>query len=227
MNRVSAIVCAYNESATLDQVIQELLAIPLISQIIVINDGSTDNSASILNKYEQRVTVITNDVNSGKGVSVARGLRVATEDTILLLDADILNYTAKDLNLLTEPVLTSPYDFTIKIPDTGLFMKISVSGIRCYRKADLLPLIPALEKSTRYGLEFLLNKEFKNKRGTFVQLTDYRHIKKFEKYSLPKAILEYSKELFSLLKQLLFTRNGGAISSHIPTSRVPKNDILD
>ncbi len=210
---VTAIVCSYNEMRTIEGVVTDLLKIPFLSQIIVVDDGSTDETQTILQKYTEKFTVLTNKSNQGKGSSVARALEIANGDLILLLDADIMNYTAADLWLLLEPVAEKHLDFTAKLPHNPLFQYINVSGIRCYWRKDLLPFTLALKKSSRYGLELLLNRAFRYKKGSFIKLHEYHHLVKFEKYPFPKAIWEYGKEALSLLCQLALTSDRGALGN--------------
>lgn len=197
----SAIVPAYNEAGTIEGVIWDLLAISFLNEIIIVNDGSFDGTAAILDKHSDQVMVMTNPTNKGKGYSVARGLEVASGDLILLLDSDIINYTEKDLRSLMEPVLKNECDFTIKYARDKVFHLLS--GIRCYRRIDLLPLVPEMKRSSRFGLEIFLNRRLKKFKVKYIKLFDYHHLQKFEKHRLPKVLWEYLKELISILREII------------------------
>jgi len=67
----------YNNQKTLKRVIDSVLQYADKEDVIVINDGSTDETASILNFYQNEVRILTNEVNSGKGYSLRRGFREA------------------------------------------------------------------------------------------------------------------------------------------------------
>lgn len=198
---VTAIVCAYNEQETLSRVFTDLLKISFLSQIILVDDGSTDRTKEVAAPFAGHVVLISNPRNLGKGASVASALPQATGDLVLLLDADIVNYTTADLEKLIQPVILGTADFSMKTSDAGIFSPIS--GIRCYWKKDLLPLIARLESSGRYGLEVMLNKEFRSRKKAIVKLTDYTHKTKFQKFPLSLALLEYFKEALSLARQFL------------------------
>ncbi len=210
---IAAIVCCYNEARTIERVISDLLKIPFLSQIIVVDDGSSDNSRQILQKYKEEVTILFNASNKGKGCSVARALEIANCDIILLLDADIINYTAADLKLLVEPVMQWKFDFSVKVPDSYFFLYVNVSGIRCYWRKDLLPLATAFTRTSKYGIELFLNKAMRQKSGVFIKLSDYRHTDKFQKYPFFRAVWEYGKEAGSLLYQIILTSDRGALYS--------------
>ena len=198
---ISAVVSAYNEAKTIERVILDLIKISFLSEIIVINDGSSDGTQEILNRYSDKIIIINNYINKGKGYGVAQAVKLAQGDIIILLDGDIVNYTQSDLQRLSEPVIKQECDFTLKPTDDILFKNLS--GIRCYRRIDILNCIQSIEQSSRYGLEIVLNRYFKNKKGKFIKLNDYHHFQKFEKFNLPVAVWEYVIEALSLLAQML------------------------
>ncbi len=200
---ISAIVPAYNEANNILRVIQDLSQIDFLSEIIVIDDGSTDQTLKLLlnSAMANRVKVICNDANRGKGFSVARGLEIARGKLVVLLDADISNYTENDLGLLVRPIVDNECDYTLKLTDDRI-TKFS-SGIRAYWSKDLSPLVEQMKRTTRYGLEVFLNNKLSHKNGRFILLTDYKHPQKFHKYPLPKAVWEYAKQGASILVQIL------------------------
>jgi glycosyltransferase involved in cell wall biosynthesis len=86
--RVSTIIPAYNSAATLRAAIDSALEQNYEGQeVIVVDDGSTDSTPSILNHYERRITVVTQE---NRGLSAARraGVGAANGEYIALLDAD-------------------------------------------------------------------------------------------------------------------------------------------
>ncbi len=106
MKKLSIIVPVYNEEKTIDEVLHRILNEPLAGwqkEIIVINDGSTDKTRKILDKWRKKVTVIEKDKNEGKGSALSIGFRKVTGDIVLIQDAD-LEYSPSDY-----PVLLSPF----------------------------------------------------------------------------------------------------------------------
>ncbi|MBS0001193.1 MAG: glycosyltransferase family 2 protein [Cyclobacteriaceae bacterium] len=109
---LSIIIPVYNESATIRLVLERVCAVKLMNgiekEIIVIDDGSTDQSGEIIKKYvsDSRESIIfkSNSRNSGKGASVAKGVRIASGDFTVIQDAD-LEYDPRELNILLEPVV--------------------------------------------------------------------------------------------------------------------------
>lgn len=84
----SFIVPAYNEEQGIVKVLEQLLALSLAgdSEVIVVNDSSTDNTAQVVANYPVRL--FTNVQNFGYGYSLKRGISEAKNDHIVILDAD-------------------------------------------------------------------------------------------------------------------------------------------
>ncbi len=95
---LTIIVPVYNEQATIDKILQKVIAqkIPGWSkEIIVIDDGSIDNSPLQISHYTHWIKLITHDKNRGRGSSIRSALEVATGDAIIFQDAD-LEYDPRD-----------------------------------------------------------------------------------------------------------------------------------
>lgn len=105
--KLSVIIPVFNEASTIREVLQKVRQVNLDKEIIVINDGSTDETAEILEteKEEDPVTVVHNSlINIGKGAGVRIGLEYARGDVIIVQDAD-LELEPKEYPLLIEPIL--------------------------------------------------------------------------------------------------------------------------
>lgn len=102
--QVSAIIPALNEQDTLGEVIERLLALPLAVEIIVVNDGSTDATASVLSSFGSRIVVLTNGKPGGKGMAIRQALPHATGEAVIIQDAD-LEYFPEDIPALVLPIL--------------------------------------------------------------------------------------------------------------------------
>jgi glycosyltransferase involved in cell wall biosynthesis len=107
--KLSVIIPAYNEEATIEEIIAKVQAIVLpgglSKEIIVVNDGSKDRTAEILNHFSgQPDMIIVHQNNQGKTGALLTGLRNATGDILLIQDAD-LEYDPAQYPQLLQPIL--------------------------------------------------------------------------------------------------------------------------
>ena len=82
----SVVIPAKNESASVPALIEQLLALPGLKEIIVVDDGSTDGTGDIAEKLGARV--IRHPYSKGNGAAIKSGARAATGDILLFMDAD-------------------------------------------------------------------------------------------------------------------------------------------
>jgi glycosyltransferase involved in cell wall biosynthesis len=102
--RVSFIVPAFNEEATLHEVLERVHALPFEKQVIVVDDGSTDRTAEIAARWaEQNGVVVVNQRNQGKGAAVRAGIGHIDGDIVVIQDAD-LEYDPVEVPMLIEPI---------------------------------------------------------------------------------------------------------------------------
>ena len=110
---VSVIVPVFNEYATVAAVIERLLTIdfPTESEIIVVNDGSSDGTRGVLDRFEgtPRLRIVHAERNRGKGHAIRLGLECARGDVIAIQDAD-LELDPVQLGALVEPLIRGEAD---------------------------------------------------------------------------------------------------------------------
>jgi glycosyltransferase involved in cell wall biosynthesis len=110
---LTVIIPCYNEEKTIDQTIVKVLNQENIKEIIIIDDNSTDNSINVIKKVaSNKILIIRNHKNFGKGYCVIEGIRKASGDIILIQDADS-EYEPKDISLILRPFLEFNADFVI------------------------------------------------------------------------------------------------------------------
>jgi len=107
--KLSVIIPTYNEEGTITQIIDQVKAAKLPDglerEIIVVNDGSTDQSAVIVEQYLTQPSVqLLNQDNRGKTAAVMNGIEHSTGDIIIIQDAD-LEYHPDQYAKLVEPIM--------------------------------------------------------------------------------------------------------------------------
>lgn len=116
MSLLSVIIPVYNEQATLEQLVNQVLAVKFPAkwetEIIIVNDASKDTSAQIiknLTKKHPQIRGLTNDINLGKTQTVKKGILNSRGDTIIIQDAD-LEYNPQEILLLLNKMTAEDLD---------------------------------------------------------------------------------------------------------------------
>ncbi len=113
LTKLSIIIPAYNEGATIHLILDKVKAVKLINditkEIIIVNDCSTDNTEQAIESYIAQNTGVNiqyykHEVNKGKGASLHTGIQKATGEYLIIQDAD-LEYDPEEYNYLLKPVV--------------------------------------------------------------------------------------------------------------------------
>ncbi len=107
---VDAIVPAYNEEESVAQVINVIKELDYINNVIVVNDGSSDNTEAIA--IDAGAKVITHQTNKGKGAAIKTGVNVSDADVVAFIDGDIKNLSSKKVDCFIRPILEGNADIT-------------------------------------------------------------------------------------------------------------------
>lgn len=190
---VSVVIPALNEEETVSGIVRLLTSIEILDEIIVVCDGCTDNTAQLAR--EAGATVIELAENVGKGGAMMVGVRAASHDVVLFLDADLIGLRRESVINLVNPVLTGKADMTVGIFEKGRVatdfaqtVAPFLSGQRAVKRC-LLEGMSDLDAS-RFGVEIALTR-FAVENNLVVEeivLKDMTHRMKEEKLGLVKGV---------------------------------------
>jgi len=102
---LSVIIPVYNEVKNIEEILKRVQDTKLVSEIVVVDDGSQDGTRDILKGLDGKnnVHVILQEKNQGKGAAVVVGMHAAKGDVLLIQDAD-LEYDPRDYPVLLQPI---------------------------------------------------------------------------------------------------------------------------
>ena len=161
MTTLSCIIPAYNEASRIEAVLRSVVGHPLIDEVIVVDDGSSDGTAEVV-KGIDGVRLIVLPQNKGKTWAVTVGIEAATGDTLMFVDADLLGLDAAHLTALIAPVQQVKADITISLranaPRPWHWIGIDyISGERVMPRGLLVDQIDAMRALPKFGLEVFMN----------------------------------------------------------------------
>jgi len=203
---VSAVIPAYNEEKYIGQVLDVLTKIKDLEEIIVVSDGSTDNTSAIVKSYP--VELIELSKNIGKGGAMMMGAKAARSDYLLFLDADLVGLREEHIYSMLE-CLNQEYDMIVGIFDSGrkttdLAQIIApfLSGQRIIKKEYFFKISNI--HISRFGVEVALTKfaARHNLKVKEVTLRELSHVMKEEKLGLVKGFAYRLKMYWEIAKNV-------------------------
>jgi len=167
--RLSCIVPAFNEAERIGRVLAAVARHPLVGEVIVVDDGSTDATADVVASVSG-ARLVRLGRNSGKTAALRAGLMLARAPTVLLLDADLVGLRPADVTALVRPVLDGDADVAISLRGNAprLWRMIGldyISGERVLPMAFLRPHLGSLVDLPPFAFEVWLNRLFIERRA--------------------------------------------------------------
>ena len=147
---------AYNEEATIAEVLARVAARDDVDEVIVVDDGSTDATARIAESFaseDDRIRLVRHAANAGKGAAVRTALGRASCDIIIIQDAD-LEYDTDDYPRLLAPIRAGRtevvYGSRVRGGNGGSYLSFYVGGLLLSFLTDLLFAARITDEPTCY-----------------------------------------------------------------------------
>lgn len=119
--KFSCIIPAYNEWPRIGKVLATVLSCDEIEEVIVVDDGSTDNTWEVLSRVKNgKLFPIHSDKNLGKAAAVLRGVWQAQWEYIVMIDSDLLHFNDEHVRLLIRPILEDKAHVTLSLRENSL-----------------------------------------------------------------------------------------------------------
>lgn len=208
MPKISCIISAYNEELRIEKVLSVVHNHPLLDEVLVVDDGSKDNTQSVVKKYEN-IRLIVHEKNKGKNQAILTGINNTSGDLIFLLDADLIGLAVEDIAALLLPVIQDKADVSISLRKNAplVYRKIGldfISGERVFPRKMIADQLEKIKGLSSYGIEVFLNKYIikNNYRIKVVKWEKVRNPWKYEKNGLMSGIWGDVKMTFHILKTI-------------------------
>lgn len=169
MNKIGVVIPAYNEEQGLSRVLNIVCSLDWLSQIVLVDDGSTDATLAIAQKYamqDDRLLVEHLKINLGKGGALLAGVKRLAENVeiVIFLDADLIGLTLSNLRRLCDPIIEGRSEMAVAVfcqgywrTDISQGVFPNLGGQRCLLREDALEALTPLADSG-YGVEIGLTR---------------------------------------------------------------------
>lgn len=193
-SKIAVIIPAYNEAVRISNVLKVLVDVLLVDEIIVVDDGSLDNTSAVAKEY--KVKVIQLAKNLGKGGAMINGAEATDADVIVFIDADLVGLKPNHIIDLVDPVLKEEADMTIGMFTSGrlrtdLSQKMfpAISGQRALKRSYFQQMEGLA--NARYGVELAITQQAKKLglKTVEVMMEDITQVMKEEKLGYTKGLL--------------------------------------
>jgi polyisoprenyl-phosphate glycosyltransferase len=201
---VTCVVPAYNEAKTIGRVLKVLLSAKRISEIVVIDDGSTDDTLAIAKKTGIRCFRLP--TNSGKSNAVKKIIPELKTDIIFFCDADLNDLTPEICDQIIQPLIEKKASMSVGLRDYGSIINFmarfapSVSGERALFYKDVLACTQSPDFHN-WGMEVIFNHYFHvNKLRVVKKAFPYSHTRQIKKKGFIKGGWAWFLQAIEIIK---------------------------
>ncbi|KKR19819.1 MAG: Glycosyl transferase family 2 [Parcubacteria group bacterium GW2011_GWE2_39_37] len=156
--KLSVIIPVFNEEKTIEEILSRVNEVPLEKEIIIVDDGSFDETRNILKRIEQAgdatIKIFFSEKNQGKGMAIREGIKLVEGDLVIIQDAD-LEYDPMDYPRLVQPIIDGRsqvvYGSRNLLPSNSSGRKLyKYGGVFLSKLANLLYGLEITDEATCY-----------------------------------------------------------------------------
>ncbi len=209
--KVAAIVPALNEEKTVGDVVRVLKSSPLIGEVIVVSDGSTDRTVQ---HAREAGADLVHDLpkRAGKGAALAHGLAHTDAPIVFFSDADLTGFTAEHIKAIVSPVLEGKLAMNVGLRDRGwLWTNMArilplVGGERALRR-EVFENIPDRLRGG-FKAEIAMNAYCRVNRLPYgyVVMRGIGIVRKMQKVGVWRGMMEYGKMWLTVGRAIIEVR---------------------
>jgi len=108
---LSVVMPVFNEVSTIEKIVKKVVEQPVVKELIIVDDGSTDGTRDVIKKLssDSRIKIFFHNKNRGKGAALSTGIKHCTGDYVIFQDAD-LEYHPEEYPNLLAPIIRGDAD---------------------------------------------------------------------------------------------------------------------
>lgn len=118
--KFSCIIPAYNEWPRIAKVLETVLACDELDEVIVVNDGSTDETREVMESFDHPKLTKIHQENTGKAGAIIKWIETSKGNYIVMIDSDLLNLKPEHITSLLQPIEENKADVTLSIRENSL-----------------------------------------------------------------------------------------------------------
>jgi len=220
MTTVSCIIPAHNEAERISSVLEAIYDHPLLSEIIVVQNFSTDNTSEVVKRFikqkkTSKIKLLEERTNAGKSYAMYKGAEKSKSDILLFIDADLVGIKRQNITNILNPVLKNKADLSLGVRGDTIFFfnifRIDPIGGESAISKKLFFQMPDCRR-TKFAIESLMNDFLVKgkKRITIVNMPNVKNTKKSEKKGFIRGIYDnllMIQNIFSKVSIIKFIKN--------------------
>ena len=166
LNKYSCIITAFNENPRILDVLKVAIKIKNVDEVIVVDDGSSDDTSNVIKSNFSQVKLIIHETNRGKVEAVRTGVNASKNNSLLLLDADLVGLVTGEIEKALDLFENGNLDCLVMLTEADKYNKLIrkifrgtsyVAGDRIIKKVILQNVLKDTSLKN-YGLEIAENK---------------------------------------------------------------------